>query len=155
MEEEQLILESLVQEHKIRRRKLLPLWIKIFIWIFIVLGAFAVLGFIGGLLLGNFQASLYGLETSQASSPTGLFIFFLFALKGLAAIGLWTEKDWAVNVAFADAVIGITVCIAVMFVPSLQPTPNFTFRFELVLLVPFLIKLLKMREAWEKAAITL
>jgi len=149
--EEQSILEPFVHENLIKRRKLLPLWIKIFIWIFIVFGALGILGFIAGLFSARFEASLYGMETSEPSSAIGFFICFLFIFKGIVAIGLWTEQDWAVNLGIADAVIGISVCAVMMMMPLANPDFHFSFRLELVLLIPFLIKLLNVRPIWKQA----
>jgi hypothetical protein len=151
MEEEQLVLESLVKENIIQRRKLLPIWIKIFIWIFIVFGALGVLGFIAGLFSVRFEASLYGLETDNPLSAVGLFICFLFVFKGIVSVDLWTEKDWAVDMGIADAILGIAVCVMVMIMSFANSDSHFAFRLELVLLIPFLIKLWNIRTTWKKA----
>jgi hypothetical protein len=150
--EEQLILEPLVQENLVKRRKLLPLWIKIFTWIFIAFGALGVLGLIAGLFSAKFEASLYGMETNEPLSAIGLFICSLFIFKGIVAIGLWTEQEWAVDLGIADAVIGIGVCLMMMILPLVNPDFHFAFRLELVLLIPFLIKLLNIRGGWKQAS---
>ena len=149
--EQPSILEPLEKEISLERRKLLPLWIKIFIWVFMIFGGFAVLAFIGGLFSLNFESSLYGLETNAPLSSTGLLIFFLFLLKGIVAFALWTEKDLAVYLGIADAIIGIAVCTAIMIYPSLSSGQRFSFRLELILLIPFLIKLLSIKNAWWRA----
>lgn len=146
--EQPSILEPLEKEITIERRKLLPLWIKIFIWMFMIFGGFAVLAFIAGLLSVRFEGSLYGLETNDPLSITGIFIFSLFLLKGIVAFSLWTEKSFAVHLGIADALIGIAVCVAVMVYPSLHPEARFSFRLELMLLIPYLIKLFSIKNAW-------
>lgn len=146
--EEQSILTSLVEDNIVERRKLLPVWIKVFIWIFMVAGAFVILAFIIGLFSVRYESSLYGLESQDPLSSMGLFIFFLFLLKGIVAYGLWTEKDWGVNLGIGDAIIGIIVCTAVMLVPSISSSSGFTFRAELLVLIPYLVKLLKIRPKW-------
>jgi hypothetical protein len=150
MENEQLLLEPLLVENNSRRRTLLPLWIKVFCWIFMATGALAVFGLIASLLSFNFQFSLYGLQSNGLLSPAGLFIAFLFLLKGVAAFGLWMEKDWAIHLGMADAIIGIAVCtVVVLVLPWLEPHPQFVFRLELLLLVPYLRKLLQLKTAWK------
>ncbi|HEU4902354.1 MAG TPA: hypothetical protein VFT06_06155 [Flavisolibacter sp.] len=150
MENEQLLLEPLLVENNSRRRTLLPLWIKLFCWLFMVAGGCVVAGLIAALLSFKIQLSLYGLESSELLSPVGLFIAFLFLLKGVAAFGLWMEKDWAIHLAMADAIIGIAVCtVVVLVLPWLDPQPKFVFRLELVLLVPYLRKLLQLKNAWK------
>lgn len=146
----ELLLETLVLENK-RRRALLPTWIKVFTWIFMIIGAFVPIVFLIGLFGSNAQLSLYGLETNNLLSPLGLFLTFLFILKGFTALSLWTEKDWAVNLAILDAIMGIAVCFAVMFIiPMLMQGSGFrvNFRLELVLLIPYLLKLQKIKFAW-------
>lgn len=146
----ELLLETLVAENK-RRRSLLPTWIKVFIWIFMIMGALVPIVFIIDLFSGTAQLSLYGLETNSPFSPLGLFLAFLFILKGFAALSLWTEKDWAINLAVADAFLGIIVCCGVMFiVPMLMSNSGFklNFRLELALLIPYLLKLQKIKPSW-------
>jgi hypothetical protein len=151
MEQEQLLLDSLERDILVRRRKLLPIWIKIFIWIFIVFGALGLLGFTAALFSANFDASFYGLQTNDPSSRTGLFICFLFVFKGIVSLGLWTEKNWAVDLGIIDAILGITVCSATMILPFTGSDMSFSFRLELLLLIPYLIKLLKIRREWKDA----
>lgn len=153
MEQEQLLLEPLLKDSTIKRRALLPLWIKVFIWLFMITGGISLLGPIAGLLSVSFQVSLYGLESNDPLSPIGLLVSFLFLFKGMVAYGLWTEKDWAVNLGIADAILGITVCCLTMLVlPFVDEEAGFTLnlRLELALLIPYLIKLQNIKAAWKK-----
>ena len=138
------------EESNLRRRELLPIWIKAFIWFFLVFGALAPVGLIAGVLGLNFDLALYGVSTVSPLSLTGIFIITIFALKGVVAFGLWTEKYWAVNLAIIDAVIGILVCVFVMIVlPSLYSNEvNFVFRLELVFLIPYLLKMQNIQAKW-------
>lgn len=116
-----------------------------------IMGAFVPVVFLIGLFGSNVQLSLYGLETNSASTPLGLLLVFLFILKGFAALSLWAEKDWAINLALADAILGIAICGAVMFiVPLLRQDSGFRFnlRLELALLIPYLLKLQKIKAVW-------
>ncbi|MCF8298028.1 MAG: hypothetical protein K9J13_10825 [Saprospiraceae bacterium] len=138
------ILDSDFTEELIRRRKLLPWWIKIFAWIFLVFGAISPFGLIFGFLGMNFMLSLYGIQTYQPVSIIGLFLIGLFLLKGITAYSLLMEKDGAISLAQIDTIIGIAVCTFMMLIyPFINNLPGFhlTFRLELVLLIPFLIKL--------------
>ena len=76
---------------------------------------------------------------------------FLFLLKAIVAYGLWTEQDWAINIGILDTIIGILVCSFVMFIYPLINSASVFFqniRLELLLLIPFLLKLLKIRVEW-------
>jgi hypothetical protein len=136
------ILENFVAENVIERKKLIPKWILVFSWIFLVIGGIAILGFVASLFMANYKVALYGLESDNSTSPIGLLVTFLFVFKGIVAFGLLREKDWAVNAAIADAVIGILVCIGTMIALPFQ------FRLELALLIPYLLKMLKLRPIW-------
>ncbi len=77
-------------------------------------GLIVPIGLVLGVLGISFNLALYGLETMNSTSFIGLIIISLFAIKGAVSIGLWTEKDWAIKLAIADAIIGIVVCFIVM-----------------------------------------
>ncbi len=135
-----------------KRRALLPIWIKIFVWIFMVFGLIAPLGLIAGLLGIGFELSLYGLETFQPISFLGLVIILLFALKGIVAFGLWWEKTWAVLLAMIDATLGIMICIFSMVILPLiteNGSQFFSFRFEILLLIPYFVRMNRIRALWE------
>jgi hypothetical protein len=128
----------------IRRRKLLPMWIKIFTWIFIVFGVATVPVSIMGLTGNNVNLALYGLEATDLNSTEGLLILFLFFYKGLVAFLLWFEQKVAVTLGIIDASIGILICFWSMFAAH-----SVSFRLELVPLIPYLYKLIKIRKSWE------
>lgn len=151
---EPLILEPLLQEASVKRRQLLPLWIKIFCWIFLFTGQIALLVVIAGLLF-NVQSSLalYGMETTNPLSLAGLLIAALFLLKGAVAYGLWWEKDWAVDLGIIDAIAGIAFCGLMMtpFGSWLELAPaGLNLRLELVALIPYLIKFQKLKPLWKR-----
>lgn len=149
MTESQILDEDLSQNRE-RRRKLLPIWIKVFLWIFLVSGVIAPLGLILGFMGIYFNMGLYGLETTDPLSVTGLVITLMFTLKGAVSFGLWTEKDWAINLAIIDAILGILACAFVMFaLPYMASGFQSPWRLELLLLIPYLVKMQKIRNEWE------
>jgi hypothetical protein len=136
----------------IRRRKLLPIVIKIFLWIFIVMGSLAIPGFIVGLLGVHFELALYGFETNEPQSSIGILLFSLFVFKAFVGFSLWLEWDWAILAGIVDAVVGIVVCIYSMYVN--QPEGHsFTFRLELLVLIPYLVWLVRVRKKWQEAGV--
>jgi hypothetical protein len=156
-QEEQLVLEPLLEQSLVNRRKLLPVWIKVFVWIFMIMGAIVPLAFAFSLFGGTFQISLYGLESNTALNTVGAIALALFLFKGIAAFGLWTEKDWAVDIAIVDAVVGIIVCLFVMMVyPFIDDIEGSTInvRLELLLLVPYLVKLQKIKPLWRRSSVS-
>jgi hypothetical protein len=136
----------------LRRRYLLPWWIKTFCWIFMVMGAIVPIAVVLGLLGYSFNISLYDFKTTQPLSFLGIFLTGLYLLKGIAAYGLWTEKRWAVDMGIADAIVGLATCLVAVFViPFIDASNGFVINFPLepVLLAMYLIKLLKIRAAWK------
>ena len=131
------------QMQQVRRRKLLPVWIKIFVWIFMILGGFAIPILIMGLLGTEVNLALYGLETKEVISAEGLLLLFLFLYKGIVAALLWFERGPAVVLGILDAVLGILICMWVMFA-----APKLAFRLELVVLIPYLIVMIRISKKW-------
>ncbi|HWK03252.1 MAG TPA: hypothetical protein VNS58_06455 [Puia sp.] len=151
------LLDDVLPENSplVRRRALLPWWMKVFAWIFIVTGALSIPVFIAGLMGFNAELSLYGLESYSSISFTGILTLTLFFIKGLVGYGLWAEKDWAINMGYADAIIGIFICLFIMLgLRYFHPDSGFTFRLELLLLVPYLIKLRQLHPEWDKRSST-
>ena len=132
-----------------KRRTLLPWWVKIFCWIFMIFGAVAATGIVVGAMGYNFQLSLYGLESSDPFSLIGAVLMLVFVLKGGAAFGLWMEKNWAITLGVIDAVLGIVICGLVMLVaPFFIAGFSLKLRLELALLIPYLLWLKRIKSAW-------
>ncbi|MDR6487012.1 magnesium-transporting ATPase (P-type) [Chryseobacterium vietnamense] len=133
-----------------RRRSLLPTWIKVFLWIFLIGGALAAIFLIAGSMMTHVSLSLYGMDANHPYSMTGLLICVLFLFKGIVAYGLWFEQDWAPQAAIADAIIGIAVCLVMMaIIPFVYPTISFTLRLELIPLYFYLKKMQNIKKSWE------
>jgi hypothetical protein len=151
------ILDSYDHPVSIKRRTLLPWWIKTFCWIFMIGGGLVVISFIMGIFGLAADLSLYGLKTNQPISLTGFILLALFLFKGIAAYGLWYEKDWAILICQIDAITGIGTCLLLSFVSptisgkeGLYISYNFSFKLELILLIPYLIKIGKIKNAWNQ-----
>jgi hypothetical protein len=104
-----------------------------------------------GLMGKDFNLALYGFETWQPVSMGGVFIMLLFALKGIVAFGLWTEKYWAVNMTLMDGILGIVICLFVMvFLPLVSDEFRLSLRLELLFLIPYLIKMWRIKPVWAR-----
>ena len=144
-----LLTDELNQENGIPRKKMLPLWIKIFTWIFMVISFFVPIILILGVMGYKAQLALYGLETDEVFSSIGIIVIALFIIKGITAFGLLKEKDWAIKIGIIDAIIGIAICTLVMLYPIIDSDAKFSLRLELAALIPYLLKLLKLKTQWE------
>lgn len=132
-----------------KRKTLLPWWIKTFAWIFLVMGAIAVICLVAGLFVDNLALAIYNLETTEIYSLLGLSIFMIYLLKGVTSYGLLFGKSWGVQLALIDAVIGILICLATMFF-NIGDSYGTNFRLELLLLIPYLIKMIKIQDEWKR-----
>lgn len=136
---------------KLRRRQLLPWWIKVFCWFFMLFGVLAAICLLIGLFGFHPALSLYGFETNQPYSLAGLMITGLGIFKGIVSYNLWFEKDMAIKMGKIDAILGIGLCLVSMIWSLVYAGPNakFSFRLELILLIPYLIKLIRITPEWD------
>lgn len=146
-----LLADNVLEFSPKRRKQLLPWWIKVFMWIFLVIGAFVPVAVIIGILGYNFQVSLYGLETNDPLSIIGILLVSVFLFKGITSYSLLREWDYAITLAIIDAILGIIICTALMLYPVIftEDKVTFVFRLELLFLIPYLIKMLKIKPEWE------
>ncbi len=137
----------------VRRRKLLPWWVKVFIWIFFLFGAIVPVVVVMGMMNAPVVLSFYGIDSNDAFSLTGLCLTGVFALKAVVSFGLWMEKDWGVSVAIADGVLGLVICLYTMGIgPLINSVERFngTMRIEPLILVIYLFWLWKVRPSWKR-----
>lgn len=110
-------------------------------------GPIALMGFIAGAFGVRFDLALFGFETTEPLSLTGFFISIQFILKSIVAYGLWFEKPWGIKLAIIDAFISIGVCTFSMVGGQYFGYP-FSVRLELVILIPYVLKLMKIMPQW-------
>lgn len=138
-------------ENNIKRKALLPWWIKVFCWFFMLFGVLAIVCLFLGFTNIKPDLALYGFETNEPFSLTGLLVIGIFIFKGITAFSLWFEKDYAIKLGKISAIIGIVISgISMLVVPFLIETTTIQIRLELLLLIPFLIKLNKIQKKWER-----
>ena len=146
--ETQSIFEEMYDPDAVRRKDMIPKWIRFFCWLFAILGSFIMLGIMATQIFPlYFNATVYGFSTGQTGYVTTL-ICGVYVLKLLTAIGLLTEKDWAVKLAIADGIIGLALCaysIIVSFAHGIFPL-----RLEIFVLTPYLVIMRSIRKDWEE-----
>lgn len=132
------------------KRDLLPIWIKVFLWIFMLMAGVIPIVLLFSILGLPANLSLYGISSNTMFSLPGIIITILILYKGFIAFGLWTEKKWAVTHAIIDAIIGLCVCIIVILIPLFFSSNGFlfSFRIELIPLVLYLNKMKKIKNEW-------
>ncbi len=131
------------------RRALLPAWIKVFCWLFMILGVAGIASFIVGIIIGTVDLSFYGFKTNEPISFTGIFILAILFFKAFAAYSLWFEKDNAIQIGKIDAIAGIVICFfSMVATPIFVENTGVTIRLELLLLLPYYYKLEQIKKAW-------
>lgn len=151
MEERSTAFEEFdIKNNFTRRRNLLPIWIKIFLWIFLIGGVIGAILLMAGPFMDHAELSLYGINANHPYSMTGLLLCSLFIYKGIVAYGLWFEQEWAPQAAIIDAIIGISICLIMMaIIPFIVHNISFTLRLELIPLYFYLVKMQKIKKTWE------
>lgn len=140
-----------------RRRDLLPIWMKFFIWAFMILAALSSIIYLvymfTGIFFGYKETSIYGMETQDLFSPLWIFITALLLFKVFISFSMWTEKRWVIDLGILDAVLGIIICMYMMFIKPLAHVEGenyeFKFRIEIVFLIPYLYKCIKINNTWK------
>lgn len=133
----------------VNRRSLLPVWIKVFCWLFMIMGVAGIACLLIGIFGGTADLSLYGLETIEPLSLIGISIIVIMLFKSFTAYSLWFEKDNAILLGKIDAIAGIIICvISMVAIPIFVENAGVTLRLELVLLIPYYYKLDTIKNAW-------
>jgi hypothetical protein len=88
MENNSVFEEFEVKSNFARRRSLLPIWIKIFIWFFLIGGSVATILLMAGLFLNKVDLSLYGITATHPYNINGIFIVYFINLQRYCC--LWT-----------------------------------------------------------------
>jgi hypothetical protein len=137
------------EKKEVNRRALLPSWIKVFCWLFMIMGVAGLGTFIFGIFGTTAELTLYGFETYEPLSLTGIFITAMILFKAFTAYSLWFEKDNAILLGKIDAIAGIIVCmISMVAIPIFVENAEVSIRLELLLLIPYYYKLENIKNAW-------
>ena len=131
------------------RKALIPLWIKIFGWLFIVMGALVPFFYIGAIIFG-FTASytMFGLEyQGNAWAFMPLLISAIVLLNGLCAYGLLFGKDWGLTACIVFGYIGLALTLGTM-VFEVIVNGSMMIRLEPIIQIPYLIKLQRLKARW-------
>ncbi|MEM7084042.1 MAG: hypothetical protein AAF465_15035 [Pseudomonadota bacterium] len=130
------------------RKAMIPLWIKVFGWLFLVFGALMPVLFIVSLITGSpVTLNIFGfVYHGPPLALPAMLLCLVFAALSVAAFGLLFAKDWGVKVCL---VVGY-LCLAMALTSTVVSVLNgvFFLRLEILFLVPYLWKLHKMSAKW-------
>ena len=145
------------QEVKLKRNHILPIWIRVFTWFFALLALMVPVALVYGMLGLPFKLELYGVATHAPFSLTGIAILLLIAMKGVVAFGFILNRVWSVALGRVDAFIGIGFCLAMMIMPLFElfyGRITFELRLELLVLIPYLLVMKRIKKDWESIEVS-
>lgn len=131
------------------RSSLLPLWIRVFSWLFLVIGVpgtlTALLGFIFNF---TFPIFLFGLRSQgPLRAPVTIVLAAAFALVAYAAFALlWGRKDGR-QAGLAAGYVGLGICVAVAGASFSEG--RIYIPLEPLFQIPFLWKMHALKGRWE------
>lgn len=131
------------------RKKLIPLWIKIFGWLFIIMGAaIPLLPLVTSLLKQPATYEIFGLSyVGSPFHPMALLISAIILSLSISAYGLLFGKPWGLKACLITGYGGVFICLATM-VYSLVALSALTIRLEPLVQIPYLLKLQKLKSLW-------
>jgi hypothetical protein len=130
------------------RKKLIPKWIKVFGWIFVVAGAIVPISWVFAAatqMLGSYE--VFGIKYyGPAHHPIAILVAAIFVALAVSAYGLLFGKSWGVHACLATGYLSVAVCIVTMLIGLSHQSINL--RLELLLLIPYLRKLHQIKRQW-------
>ena len=138
--------EKPVADLKTFRGRLLPIWIKICCWIFLVLSATGTLYWIVGAVSGvKIWLSLCGLTArGDALHHYLIMLLAIYLYAGALAWGLLWGRKWAPLAGIIWGFLAGIICIVTMVANQLN-----SIRLELIPLVFFTAKMVSIKYEWE------
>ncbi|MEM7312342.1 MAG: hypothetical protein AAF497_04240 [Planctomycetota bacterium] len=131
------------------RQGMVPLWIKIFGWLFIALAVVSIPLMIWGVVTGeNVQLELFGFRyIGPALSFYAFGMAMLNMFMGVTAFGLIFRKDWGVVGCLANGYVGLAMCVVSMVVSG-----GASIRLEPLIQLFYLRRLHKIKPDWDTAS---
>ena len=127
------------------RKQLVPIWIKVFGWFFMVVAALMAPYMIWSIIAGtDIEMELFGVSyAGPAANPYAFIVFALFAFLGFTAYGLLFGKDWGVTGCLVNGYLGLGICILTMILSG-----GTNIRAEPIVHFFYLRRLHKIRKPW-------
>ncbi len=153
------IFEDIYDPLAVPRKYMIPKWIRFFCWVFAIFCSVDVLGWLVTLLFGlNPSFGSYSIQTSNLLSLLWVFSFLMICVKGATAIAILSEQDWAIKLAIAFGFVEIAMSVYQMITGPWVTKTSFNgststvvnLGGELIFLIPFLIKMIRIRQQWEE-----
>ncbi|MGF1761958.1 hypothetical protein [Aliivibrio kagoshimensis] len=135
------------------RQSLVPLWIKVFGWLFVGLAPIAIFSFLVAVytMSGEANIDFLGFKlTSLELTPDLIAIIGFGSYFAFCTYGLLKGKSWAVNTGLVNGYLGLGLCL--FYIIDNSSSDSLTLRFEPFLQIPFLIVMHSISKRWSEAA---
>ncbi|HEU4553198.1 MAG TPA: hypothetical protein VFS25_10210 [Chitinophaga sp.] len=150
--------KEFLQEAFVRRRRLMPLALKIYVWFYIIVGAYTLLSALAGVLRQYLDAGMREyLFTNNAILVFAFCSVLLAGLRVLSNIFIWVEKKTAIRFTLIVVVVQLVSTIVSMIYIRMLLGKFLTLKIEIayaVLEIPYVLMLLKIKKAWETTAVS-
>ncbi len=135
----------------VTRKRLIPSWIKVFGWIFMAMGAVIPLLTIVAAAMGQPASyEIFGLQYQGSPfHPMALLISGIILSLAVSAYGLLFAKSWGLNACLVTGYGGVAICLGTTIYAMTQG--KISLRLELLVHVPYLMKLHKIKPQWISA----
>ena len=142
---------GLYVREKMKRKEILPAWIRFFSWIFLIFCITPVIGIISVITKSEFEVAALGIEVNEphAQLPLALYLYSIMFLASVVAYGILWGKKWAVDLGIVYGIIALFTSLYAS-IDGLMMRNEGVFHFSLdpLLLIPFVIILLQKRKEW-------
>jgi len=130
-----------------QRKALLPKWVRFFCWIFFLFLIFSPFLLLGLFINANVSLAIYGFSYyGQGFSLYALVLIILFAFLGLTGYSLLWGKKWGIYLGVIQGLIGSTVPVVTTILAFMQG--GFGVPLEIILFIPWTIKMFKIKNSW-------
>ena len=131
------------------RKKLIPLWIKIFGWVFMVMGAgVLVMAIVAVAIDQPASYDIFGLHyRGSPLDPIALLISAIILSLAVSAYGLLFARPWGLNACLVTGYGGVAICLGTTAYSAISHG-SFSLRLEPLVQVPYLLKLHRIRPLW-------
>lgn len=127
----------------------LPVWIRFFCWIFLVLGAIVPVLIATGLLLR--WPALPSLDFGSLEGQRALFGSGLILFNAVAAYGLLWRQRWGLSFGLLAGAAGLIVSLVEWWFAPARQGCNLALNLNIPIQVAFLVSLWRRRKVWPKA----
>ncbi len=134
---------------ELNRKKLLPKWIRFFCWVILIVSIFAFFILPTMITGGNISVTIFGFNHQGTGFDLlALLLLAIILFFGFSSFFLLRGKKWAIYLGIIVGILGILLPIIAMvmqiiFNPEYIPIP-----LELILFIPWTIKLFRVKKAW-------